>query len=141
MLSLATLAFSYAAPPPRAAGPLATHVAATGEPGDAFIHPRDIHLFASDPGALPTMGNVPVFVSNSNYTVKEYTMIFGPLVTSSGSTLGKRNITAVMTTTKDGTMHTYTGTAFIVTAGPASQLRFRAGGARSFAGRRLLFTG
>ena len=47
-------------------------------------------------------------------------MIFGPLVTSPGSTLGKRNITATMTTTKDD-LHTYTGTAS-VTAGPASQL-------------------
>ena len=73
MLALATLALSYAAPPPRAAAAVTTHVAATGEPGDAFIHPSDLHVFASDPSALPTTGGA-VSVSNTNGTVKEYTM-------------------------------------------------------------------
>ena len=118
MLALATLALSYAAPPPRAAAAVTTHVAATGEPGDAFIHPRDIHVFASDPSACQPAG-CTIFVSNTNGTVEEYYMFFGLLVTSPGSTLGKRNITAVMTTTKDRTTHTYTGEAFFVTAGPA----------------------
>ena len=108
MLALATLALSYVAPPPRTIAAVTTHVAATGETGDAFIRPTDLHVFASDPSALPTNGGA-VAVSNTNGTVEDYTMSFGPLVTSSGSgPWGTRNITAVMTTTKDGTCLLYT---------------------------------
>jgi hypothetical protein len=85
------------------------HIPDTGEAGDDFLRPRDIHIFASDPGSCGS--SCVIAVTNTNGTVKDYQMSFGPLVRF------ERNISAPMTTTKDSKTHTYTGLAVFSGAG------------------------
>jgi hypothetical protein len=89
-----------------------THVADTGETGDDFIRPRDIHVFASDPKDLGLQGGT-IAVTNTNGTVNDYEMSFGPMDHET-RTFGMRNISATLTTSSSNKTHTYTGMATFI---------------------------
>ena len=88
------------------------HVGDTGQPGDEFIRPRDVHILATDPGELPASSSGTVAVTVVNGTVKSYQLSLGPLVTPGSGLSPYRNITAPMTTAS-GKSHTYVGKALL----------------------------